>query len=140
MITRAEERAKRKKAVDFACESVRRNGGVIDGRAEALFARYADGELSHPELDAEISKLAADHTASPTVPAVGASIQEVIATRLEAIRQAHASNLIEGLDMGAEALAGMLQRASEPISNEEFARREESLWLARHKVKTTLAA
>ena len=63
--------------------------------------------------------------------------QATIAARVEAIRQAHANNLIEGLDMGTDVFEAMLQRASEPISNEEFTRREEALWLLRHQVVTT---
>jgi len=37
------------------------------------------------------------------------------------------------MDMGADVLAGMLERASAPISNEEFTRREEILWRQRHQ-------
>jgi hypothetical protein len=55
------------------------------------------------------------------------AMQATIAARVEAIRQAHANNLIEGLDMGEGVLQAMLQRAREPISNEEFTRREEAL-------------
>jgi hypothetical protein len=57
------------------------------------------------------------------------AMQEIIAARVQAIRQAHANNLIENMDMGADVLEAMLQRAREPISNEEFTRREEALWL-----------
>ena len=60
-------------------------------------------------------------------------MQAVIAARVAAILQAHANNLIEGLDMGAEALEAMLQRAREPVSNEAFTRREKALWLERHQ-------
>lgn len=65
---------------------------------------------------------------------VADDMQEVIAARVAAILQAHANNLIEGLDMGAEVLEAMLQRAREPVSNEEFTRREKALWLKRHQV------
>jgi len=68
------------------------------------------------------------------------SMQAVIAARVEAIRQAHANNLIENMDMGADVLAAMLERAREPISNEEFTRREKILWLQRHQVKLAEAA
>lgn len=50
--------------------------------------------------------------------------QAVITARLEAITEAHASNLIEGLDMGVEVLAAKLARARQPISNELFVRQE----------------
>jgi len=62
------------------------------------------------------------------------AMQALIAARVDAIRQAHANNLIENMDMGADVLAAMLERAREPISNEEFTRREEALWLQRHQV------
>jgi hypothetical protein len=65
---------------------------------------------------------------------------EVIAARVEAIRQAYANNLIENMDAGADVLEAMLERAREPISNEEFTRREEALWLQRHQVITAAAA
>ena len=57
------------------------------------------------------------------------AMRELIAARVESIRQAHANNLIEGLDMGDDALQAMLQRAREPVSNEEFTRREQAIWL-----------
>jgi hypothetical protein len=72
--------------------------------------------------------------------AANAAMQETIAARVEAIREAHANNLIENMDMGAGVLEAMLQRAREPISNEEFTRREEALWLQRHQVATAAAA
>ena len=59
-------------------------------------------------------------------------MQAVIAARVAAILQAHANNLIEGLDMGAEALEAMLQRAREPVSNEAFTRREKKIWLEKY--------
>lgn len=58
-----------------------------------------------------------------------ANMKEIIEARVEAIRQAHANNLIENMDMGADVLEAMLERAREPISNEEFTRREEAIWL-----------
>jgi hypothetical protein len=57
---------------------------------------------------------------------VDPAMQAVIDARVEAIRQAHANKLIEGLDMGADVLETMLQRACEPVGNEEFTRREDS--------------
>ncbi|MDR1274876.1 MAG: hypothetical protein LBL72_00565 [Candidatus Accumulibacter sp.] len=59
-------------------------------------------------------------------------MQEMIDARIEAIAQAHANNLIEGLDMGEDVFKGMLERAREPISTEEFQRREKILWRQRH--------
>jgi len=58
---------------------------------------------------------------------VATAMQAVIDARVESIRQAHANNLIENLDMGEEVFQAMLQRAREPVSNEEFTRREEAL-------------
>ena len=55
------------------------------------------------------------------------AMQAIIDARVEAIRQAHANNLIENLDMGEEVFQAMLQRAREPVSNEEFTRREKIL-------------
>ena len=60
------------------------------------------------------------------------AMQELIEARVESILQAHANNLIEGLDMGDDALQAMLQRAREPVSNEEFTRREEAIWLEKY--------
>jgi DNA-binding winged helix-turn-helix (wHTH) protein len=67
-----------------------------------------------------------------------AAMQEIITARVKAIRQAYANNLIENMDAGADVLEAMLQRAREPISNEEFTRREEALWLQRYQVVTTV--
>jgi len=67
------------------------------------------------------------------------AMQALIAARVEAILQAHANNLIENMDMGADVLAAMLERAREPISNEEFTRREEALWLQRYQAMKTAA-
>ncbi|MDR0747112.1 MAG: hypothetical protein LBE89_04385 [Helicobacteraceae bacterium] len=60
------------------------------------------------------------------------NIQAVITARVEAILEAHANNLIEGLDMGEETLSAMLERAKEPISNEEFVRRSKELLQKRY--------
>ncbi|MCW5236707.1 hypothetical protein [Verminephrobacter eiseniae] len=49
-------------------------------------------------------------------------------------------NSIENMDMGADVLEAILQRACEPISNEEFTRREKALWLQRHQLVTGAAA
>jgi hypothetical protein len=54
-------------------------------------------------------------------------MRALIDARVESLRQAHADNLIEGLDMGEDEFNAMLERAREPISNEEFTRREEAL-------------
>jgi hypothetical protein len=67
-------------------------------------------------------------------------MQKIIEARVEAIKQAHANNLIENMDMGAEVFEAMLQRAREPISNEEFTRREKILWIQRHRVIPAAAA
>lgn len=75
-------------------------------------------------------------TVNPPAASADAAMQATIADRVEAIRQAHANNLIENLDMGTEVFEAMLQRAREPVSNEEFTRREEALWLERHQTVT----
>jgi hypothetical protein len=53
-----DERARRQKAIDYARGSVRLEGFVLDEEAEALFARYVNGEIDRPELDAAVAKLA----------------------------------------------------------------------------------
>jgi hypothetical protein len=57
--------------------------------------------------------------------------QTVIAARIEALTEAHANNLIECLDVGEDALAETLERARQPISNDEFVRQEMELVRAR---------
>ena len=66
-----------------------------------------------------------------TVKSPENSMQNCINTRLATLREAHANCLIESMDMGADTLAAMLERASAPISNEEFVQREHALWLAK---------
>jgi hypothetical protein len=41
--------------------SIRLEGFVLDDAAEALFARYVQGEIDRPELDAAVAKLAASY-------------------------------------------------------------------------------
>jgi hypothetical protein len=53
-----EERARRKKAVDYGRGSVRLEGLVLDEASEKLFAKYVDGEISRPELNEAVAKLA----------------------------------------------------------------------------------
>lgn len=52
------ERDRRLKAVNFARGSVRLEGFILDEAAEALFARYVNGELDNDELNVEVLKLA----------------------------------------------------------------------------------
>ena len=66
-----------------------------------------------------------------TVKSPEKNMQNCINTRLATLREAHANCLIESMDMGADTLAAMLERASAPISNEEFVQREHALWLAK---------
>ncbi|MDR1849229.1 MAG: hypothetical protein LBQ75_04255 [Zoogloeaceae bacterium] len=66
-------------------------------------------------------------------------MQALIEARVQAIRESHANNLIENMDMGAEVFEAMLKRAREPISNEEFTRREMALWYERHRVDQPVA-
>lgn len=56
-----QERAARQKAIDSARASIALEGFVLDGEAEALFARYIDGELSRDELNAAVLLLAASY-------------------------------------------------------------------------------
>jgi Antitoxin VbhA len=56
-----DERARRKKAVDYARGSVRLEGFVLDEVAEALFASYVNGEIDRPELDAAVAQLDASY-------------------------------------------------------------------------------
>ncbi|WP_158744933.1 antitoxin VbhA family protein [Acidisphaera sp. L21] len=57
----AGERARRKKAIDYARGSVRLEGFVLDDAAEALFACYVQGEIDRRELDAAVAGLAASY-------------------------------------------------------------------------------
>lgn len=60
-------------------------------------------------------------------------IEAVINNRIKAIKTAHASNRIEGVVDEEEHIA-MLERAKEPISDEEFTYREMSRIYARYGV------
>ncbi len=64
-----------------------------------------------------------------------ASMDAMISARVKGILEAHANNLIENMDMGEEVLKAMLQRAHEPINNEEFTRREKALIMAEYQLK-----
>ena len=55
-------------------------------------------------------------------------MQAIIERRIKAIKDANSNSVIEGIDPGLDELEQMLQRAREPISNEEFTRRELALW------------
>jgi hypothetical protein len=57
----ADERTRRKKAIDYARGRVRLEGFILDDRAEALFARYVNDEIDRPELDAAIAGPATSH-------------------------------------------------------------------------------
>ena len=57
-------------------------------------------------------------------PEISHEMKVLIEARVEAIRQAYASNLIEGLDAGLANIEAMIERAHEPISNEEFSKKE----------------
>lgn len=52
------ERAKRAAAIKAARTSVRLEGYTLGMEAEALFARYVDGELTRPQLNAAVLALA----------------------------------------------------------------------------------
>ena len=57
----AEERARRKKAIDYARSSVRLEGFVLDDAVSALFVRYVQGAIDRRELDAAVAGLAASY-------------------------------------------------------------------------------
>ena len=59
--------------------------------------------------------------------AITPEMQKIIDARVQSIREAHANCLLEGIDMGHDVLNGMLARAREPVSNEEFKKREYAL-------------
>jgi hypothetical protein len=52
---------------------------------------------------------------------------QIIAVRVNGLKEAHANNLIEGLDVGADVFAEMLERAMQPISDEEYTNREKEI-------------
>lgn len=52
------------------------------------------------------------------------NFEQIIEQRIKALKEAHISNQIEGADMGDSAFSTMLERASAPITNEEFERQE----------------
>ena len=53
----AEERQKRQDNLNFARGNVRLEGFILDDETEALYARYVNGELNRPELNAAILRL-----------------------------------------------------------------------------------
>lgn len=52
-----EERAARQHSIDTARGSVRLEGFIVSGEAEAIAKRHIDGELTAAEMTAEIKKL-----------------------------------------------------------------------------------
>ncbi|HHF0165694.1 TPA: hypothetical protein ACPO3X_001229 [Haemophilus influenzae] len=52
------------------------------------------------------------------------NFEQIIEQRIKALKEAHISNQIEGTDMGDSTFSTMLERASAPITNEEFERQE----------------
>ena len=66
-------------------------------------------------------------------------MQKIIDARVQSIREAHANCLLEGIDMGSDVLNGMLARAREPVSNEEFKKREYALLFKEYGEKTYAA-
>lgn len=71
-----------------------------------------------------------ESASTPPDPAM--DIELVVARRRSRIRQAHASNLIEGQDMGEPALSDLLDRAGAPIPDDDFADAEVRRLLATH--------
>ena len=57
----AEEQAKRLDAVNSGRGSVRYEGFILDEKAEKLFARYVNGELTRPQLNKAVLELAASY-------------------------------------------------------------------------------
>ena len=58
----------------------------------------------------------------------------LIEARVASVMKAHANNLIEGQDMGAEALAELLAIARLPITDDEFTARAVAATKARFAV------
>jgi hypothetical protein len=56
-----QERERRREGIEYARASVGLEGFVWDDETEALFTRYVDGELTRPELNEAVLKLAAAH-------------------------------------------------------------------------------
>ena len=55
------EQMKRQATIDFARANVALEGFHLDDQAEALFARYIQGELSREELNIAVLSLAATY-------------------------------------------------------------------------------
>lgn len=55
-----EERTRRQEAVRFARNSVRLEGFKLSAEAEELFQHYINGELTRPQLNEAVRKLAYD--------------------------------------------------------------------------------
>ena len=53
-----QERAKREAAIRFARNSVRLEGFKLSPGAEALFTQYINGELTRPQLNDAVRRLA----------------------------------------------------------------------------------
>lgn len=53
-----QERTRREDAVQFARNSVRLEGFILGDDAEALFARYINGEMTRPQLNDAVRKMA----------------------------------------------------------------------------------
>ena len=65
------------------------------------------------------------------------AMDTIVENRIKAILDAHANNMIEGIDMGKENLHAMLLRAREPISDEDFERKEITLWRKKYSKKAS---
>lgn len=62
-------------------------------------------------------------------------MQVTINKRIKSLLNAHANNLLEGVDIGDGMLRAILQRAKKPITDEEFVRQEVALWEQRYPDK-----
>lgn len=56
--------------------------------------------------------------------AITPEMQKIIDTMVKNILEVHANNLIGSIDVGSDTLNSILKRAREPVSNEEFEKRE----------------
>jgi hypothetical protein len=56
-----DQQAERQKIFEYVQHSLRLEGFELSAEAQALFARYVHGELTRPELNREVDRLARSH-------------------------------------------------------------------------------
>jgi hypothetical protein len=90
------------------------------GRMETIKMGFVEA------VDFKLPALRGGRVASP-VATTSIELKAVVEARVQALLDAHANNMIEGLDSGAGWRKAILELARLPISNEEFAARAEAL-------------